>query len=145
MRQYLDTNALVKSLVVEDGTDLMSEVMRSGSFLSTCRVTYPEARSALATARRASRIDDGQHAVLRRALDEDHWPRLSVVEVTEELAQHAGDLAERHALRGFDAVHLAAALAIAGDDMVMVTWDRRLAGAARDEGLRVLPTEPSAV
>jgi len=34
VRHYLDTNALVKSLVVEDGTDLMSEV-RATSLIAT--------------------------------------------------------------------------------------------------------------
>ena len=47
----------------------------------------------------------------------------------------AGDLAETHALRGYDAVHLASALAIADDRTVMVTTDRHLRTAARNVGL----------
>jgi len=46
------------------------------------------------------------------------------------LARAAGELAERHALRGYDAVHLASAIAIEDSDLVMATWDRDLAAAA---------------
>jgi predicted nucleic acid-binding protein len=49
----------------------------------------------------------------------------------------AGELAEARALRGFDAVHLASALQN-GPDTVVVTGDKRLAAAARAEGLVVL-------
>jgi hypothetical protein len=52
-----------------------------------------------------------------------------------DLLRRAGDLAETHALRGYDAVHLASAAAIAHDRTVMVTADRHLRTAARDLGL----------
>jgi len=45
-------------------------------------------------------------AELKRAFDAD-WPRLLTLEVAEPLAKNAGDLAERHRLSGFDALHLA--------------------------------------
>jgi hypothetical protein len=35
-----------------------------------------------------------------------------VLSVTENVARFAGDLAEQHALRGFDAIHLASALLV---------------------------------
>ena len=59
--------------------------------------------------------------------------------MTDEVVRHAGDLAERHALRGYDAVHLASALAAAADDAVLVTWDDDLGRAARAEGLAIVP------
>jgi predicted nucleic acid-binding protein len=62
-----------------------------------------------------------------------------VVEVSPEVAADAGELAESHALRGYDAVHLASALAVLDDELLMVTWDDDLATAARREGLTVAP------
>lgn len=41
-------------------------------------------------------------------------------------------------LRSLDAVHLATALAIGEDDLEFITYDDRLADAARKEGLTVL-------
>jgi uncharacterized protein len=55
------------------------------------------------------------------------------------LARQAGDLAEHYGLRGYDAVHLATALAVDATDLVLVTWDRNLAGAAVQAGIAVAP------
>ena len=55
------------------------------------------------------------------------------------LAHHAGELAERHALRGYDAVHLSTALAVADPDLVMATWDEDLARAAAALGRPAVP------
>lgn len=54
---------------------------------------------------------------------------LDVIGLDAVLARAAGELAERHALRGYDAVHLASAIAIEDPDLVMATWDRDLAAA----------------
>ena len=52
-------------------------------------------------------------------------------------ARAAGRLAQSHGLRGYDAVHLAAAIAIADDDVVFVTGDIDLAEAAMTTGLAI--------
>ncbi len=52
----------------------------------------------------------------------------------------AGELAQTHHLRSYDAVHLAAALAAADRDFVFVATDRDLIAAAAAEGLAVLST-----
>ena len=57
------------------------------------------------------------------------------VEVTENLVRHAGDLAEALALRGYDSVHLAAAVSLDVRNLVFVTGDRRLGSAAESLGL----------
>jgi uncharacterized protein len=89
---------------------------------------YPEARAAAAAAHRGGRIDA---RALRNAAGsiDALCEELDVIGLDAALARAAGDLAERHALRGYDAVHLASALAIEDPDLVMVTWDRDLAAA----------------
>jgi uncharacterized protein len=42
------------------------------------------------------------------------------VKVTQELIQLAGNLAEKHALRGFDAIHLASAVMLMKSGMPVV-------------------------
>ena len=49
-----------------------------------------------------------KHQAALEALDED-WETLDKLEVTEDLVREAGELAEEHAVRGFDAIHLASA------------------------------------
>jgi uncharacterized protein len=58
--------------------------------------------------------------------------------VDEQLAREAGDLAERFALRGYDAVHLASALSLGGP-ITLVTWDADLRNAAAQTGCALAP------
>jgi predicted nucleic acid-binding protein len=62
------------------------------------------------------------------------------VELASRIAFHAGELAVRRALRGYDAVHLASALEAMDAGGVLLTFDRQLASAALAEGLSVAPT-----
>jgi hypothetical protein len=59
---------------------------------------------------------------------------LRALAIDDVLARHAGDLAEKHALRGYEAVHLACALQLRGDDVLLATWDNALKAAARATG-----------
>jgi hypothetical protein len=52
---------------------------------------------------------------------------------------HAGELADRMALRGYDAVHLAAAHTLRNDDHVVVATDLALRNAAAASGLTTAP------
>jgi len=69
-------------------------------------------------------------------LDAD-WQGMTTIDVEWRIAAHAGELAHNHALRGFDAVHLACAerLRASFDDVRFLTYDERLERAAREEGL----------
>lgn len=96
-----------------------------------------ETRAALAAARRAGRIDDDELRSARHGL-EALWTEIDGVDVTEELAQRAGELAEQCALRGYDAIHLASAEAILDEGDAMVVSDTRLAEAAASIGLEAL-------
>jgi predicted nucleic acid-binding protein len=61
--------------------------------------------------------------------------QLDHVEVTAQLAMRAGELAEAVALRGYDALHLAAAQSIADEELVVVAGDLALRTAAGELGL----------
>jgi predicted nucleic acid-binding protein len=97
------------------------------------QLVYPEARAALAAAAREGRIGESTHVSAVARL-EDLYAQLRSVAIDEPLARHAGDLAARHALRGYDAVHLACALQLRGEDVLLATWDKALNTAARATG-----------
>lgn len=61
-----------------------------------------------------------------------------MVGVDVALAREAGDLAEQLGLRGYDAVHLASALAL-GEPATVVTWDDELRRAAAGCGCATAP------
>jgi predicted nucleic acid-binding protein len=140
LRFYIDTSALVKVVVEEPGSDIVAPIALGARPLFTCRIAYPEARAALAAAHRVGRLGPSDLTTARADL-ETAWQRIAIVEVTPALAGEAGDLAERHGLRGFDAMHLAAAVTVSDGKGAVVTWDARLWTAARAVGLSVLPRE----
>jgi uncharacterized protein len=69
----------------------------------------------------------------------EEWSAFGVIEVDQRLAEDAAELATTHGLRSMDALHLAAALTLPQDDLLLATWDRRLRAAAGAEGLALIP------
>lgn len=145
MITYVDTSTLVKLLIDEPGTAEAGMIWDQPEVLAMARVGYVEAHAALGAARRQNRITE---PVLKAALEGLAllWSQLSIVEVDEAVAQDAALLAVEHGLRGYDAIHLAAARAIGAD--VFSSADRRLCGAASASGFHVAnpaeATEPDA-
>ncbi len=133
MNSYFETSAIVKLVVLEDGSDEAGSLWDASDLVITSRLAYPEARAALAAARRAHRLSESGLREGSLAL-EGRFQEIDLIEVTPAIARSAGDLAEEHGLRGYDAVHLASALAIDSQRLVVVTWDRDLAVASHTEG-----------
>jgi predicted nucleic acid-binding protein len=138
---YFETSAFVKLMIDEDGSDHAGILWDASDILVTSRLTYPESRAALAAAHRASRLSARRLRDAKGAL-ETRFQEVDVVEVTDGVVRRAGDLCDSHALRGYDAVHLASALLIDTPDVVLATWDVELAEAARIVGLDVAGIQP---
>jgi predicted nucleic acid-binding protein len=126
---YLDATALVKRYVEEAGSDRVRQVMDASAAWFICRIGFVEAiRGVGVTA---------GHAAARAVREE--WGAFGVVEVDQALVERAAELALTRDLRSLDALHLAAALTLPPDHLLVTTWDRRLHEAAREEGLSVAP------
>lgn len=117
----------------------MSELWDAPIEAAASILCYPEGRAALAAARRGGRLSGSAY---RRALEEFEslQSELLLVGIDEPLAREAGELSERHGLRGYDAVHLASALAL-GADTTFVSWDGDLRHAAARSGCPVAPPD----
>ena len=139
MIAYFDTSAVIPLLIGEPSSATCTRMWNEAARSVSVRLLYPEARAALARAERMGRITKRQHQVAVAEL-ETIITEIDHVEITAQLARNAGDLAQAHQLRGFDAVHLAAAMAALDAELVLVTGDNDLAGAARALGLPVALT-----
>jgi len=135
---YFETSALLKLLLDEEGAEQAATLWESADVVVAGRPAYPEARAALAAAVRARRLSVPGHDTTVSQLQR-RWRQLHIVDLDQSLAEAAGDLAWRHALRGYDAVHLACALAVGRRDALLATWDADLAAAAQEAGLAVFP------
>jgi len=136
---YFDSSALVKLVVQEHGSDEVALLWDGADSVFTARVAHPEVRAALAAAHRGKRLDSQSYGQATNEWFELH-AALRMVEITPRVEHEAGELAEQHALSGFDAVHLASALTIAAAPLVMATWDARLHQACQAEGLATMPS-----
>lgn len=136
MIAYFDTSAIVPLLVAEPGSEVAGRLWDSSDRVVSVRLLYPEARAALAQAARLTRLSARD---LRRAVAEldARLEEIDLVEIDDTLARRAGEQAEVHGLRGYDAVHLAAALRVQDPDVVLVAGDQALLTAAAAEGLAV--------
>jgi predicted nucleic acid-binding protein len=136
---YFDTSAIVPLLIDEPATERCREFWLAAHRLVTTRLARVEARAALAQAERSGRISRAHLRSSSRDLDL-LLNQLEFVEVDDALTRSAGDLAETHALRAYDAVHLAAASEARDPDFVVVAGDQALLAAARSIGLTVTDT-----
>jgi len=141
MTAYLDSSAAVKLFVADEGDreDPWLALSMFGLTL-TNRLTYVETRAALAAARRSGRVSAADFAA---AVDrfEQTWASFLVVELTQDLASDAADVADAYGLRAGDAIQLATVRRTAPEDVTVVAWDTRLRAAAIVCGYACYPPE----
>jgi uncharacterized protein len=126
---YFDTSALIPLLIEEPGSVRAGRIWDLADHVTSVRLIYTEARAALAQAARLERLALADLTMTIEALD-GLYAQLDLVEVDDLLVRRAGDLAQHHALRGYDAIHLAAAERVGHETTVMVAGDRDLCAAA---------------
>jgi hypothetical protein len=131
---YFETSAIVPLLVREPTTDRCTRLWDEATRIVCARLVYPEACATLARAVQMGRFTSAQMVAATAELD-DLIEQIDFLEITANLARDAGRLAQRHGLRGYDAIHLAAGVTISDRDAVFVTGDADLADAARAAGL----------
>lgn len=135
MTLYLDTSSLVKLYVTEPGSDRVRDLVDHATIVATSMIAYPEARAALARRRRERVLRPAAFAAAKRQFEND-WSTYLAMDVTDAVCRAAGELAERHRLRGYDSVHLASFLEVARQagaaDTEFSSFDDRLNRAARN-------------
>ena len=144
MTLYLDTSALAKRYMAEEGSEAVRTIIEEAQAVGTAIITHAELTAALTTAIRTGRVDADVAADVRQDVLGD-WANLQRIQITDGLVVEAGDLAWNHGLRGYDAVQLAAALAwretIANTDerFLFACFDNQLREAARAETVDTWP------
>jgi predicted nucleic acid-binding protein len=132
---YLDTSSLIKLYVEEEGSGLIRELVERAELVATSVVAYAEARAALARQRREGGLTAAGYDRAKADFERD-WPRYLTIEVSEAVYRSAGNLAEKHHLRGFDSLHLASYISLYRDGARQIrfsAFDGTLTRAARKE------------
>lgn len=141
---YLDTSALVKRYVSEIGSSWIIALgdPATGNQMATARLTKAEAAAAFASKLRRGGLTEADYAGVLQDLDHDFAHQYLLVEIDQALVDLAVDLTKRQKLRGYDAVQLAAALALNNvltqaelPPLTFIAADDDLLQSAQSEGL----------
>lgn len=143
---FFDSSALMKRYAREVGSAWVINLFKPSvaSRVYVARITLVEVISALTRRTRSGRL---KPAAMAKSVSRFHRAfdgKFLIVEIGKILVDQAVGLAEKHALRGYDAVQLAAALqmnnsrlAKGGMPLTLISADADLNAAAQAEGLVV--------
>lgn len=136
---YFDTSALVKLYVDEPRAQSARDAAASAQTIATGILTYAEMRAAFAKKRRLGEVNDFDLLRLKADFDGD-WRLFEVIAINEAVVRRAGEFAEIHSLRGFDAVQLSCAdtLRMRFGPITFPCFDAELARAASACGMSLL-------
>lgn len=142
---YLDSSCLVKAYFEEVGTDLVKLAIEKADVLAASMVAEAEVRATMARKKREGLISAQEHLAMKKAFAKD-WTGFFRLKLSEEISGKAGDLAEKHGLRGFDAIHLASCMDMVKDlgrgEARFYCADMKLNVAASKEGFKDLFPSP---
>jgi predicted nucleic acid-binding protein len=130
---YIDSSALLKLAFPEAETAALEADLAGREGLVSSRLTLVECARAL---RRESRRIPLYNL-------EDLMEGVVLMDMTPEIADRAGEL-QPAVLRSLDAIQVATALSVGDQSLDVITYDQRLADAARANGLTVVqPGRPA--
>ena|ERR1051326_8243994 len=109
---FLDSSALVKRYAAETGTAWVTGLIApaAGNLVLVARITGVETVAALARKRKGNLLSQADTTTALATLRKELAGLFVTIEVTAALLTSAADLAEKHVIRGYDAVQLAAAI-----------------------------------
>ena len=134
---YLDASALVKRYVAETGSAGVNALISAASVVGTASISRAEVSSAFAKTVRMRLLSRKEAASALQVFKEE-WESLIRLQLTEVLISSAAALAWDHGLRGYDAVHLAAALFwqdVLGGNVIRVQNSKERITLGRSEGI----------
>lgn len=143
---YFDSSALVKRYVVETGTGWVTALCtpEAGHTINLVRITGAEMIAAFFRRVQVGSLTSADAQTAAAQFRHELRGRYEIIEVTEAVVDTAMRLAETYALRGYDAVQLAAALELQSvrasfnlPTLIFVSADQRLNTVASTEGLPV--------
>ncbi len=140
---YLETSALIKRFVREQGSDTVAKLVGSGEPVATAKIAFAEVYSGLTRRFREGDLSGRAYALVCRQFERD-WAGFLRVDLHDEILTLARDLIRRHPLRALDAIHLASALSLQralGEDVAFTASDARLMRAAAAERLKTFNVE----
>ena len=140
---YLDTSALLKLYIAEEGTDRVIEAAEgvADGRIAILVLTPLEARSAIRRREREGDISSADADLALEKIEGDCSTLFLTQPLSSPVMEEAARLIDRHPLRAYDALQLAGCLVVREampEPVTFVCADARLCEAAANEGLTTL-------
>jgi len=141
MAYFLDASALVKYYVTEPGSTWVRQRIDEEQSVLLAEITVAELAAALGILQRVGRITPRHRQDFWEKFERDCVEQYDLIPVVYDVIYAAALLCARHPLKAYDAVQLAAGLALKGTlakqdiPLVFVSGDDTLIAAAQAEGL----------
>ena len=132
MKLVVDSSALAKRYVLEDGSETIDHLLQKASQLALCTIVVPEIISGLNRWRREKILSPHDYRKIKGQLREDVLDAI-VLQVTPAVISRSVKLLETNVLGATDALHVACALEWQTE--LFATADRRQLKAAKNAGL----------
>ncbi|MBI2370894.1 MAG: type II toxin-antitoxin system VapC family toxin [Deltaproteobacteria bacterium] len=143
MAFFVDSSAAVKYYVTEAGSTWVRQLVDGTALVFLAEITLAEVAAALSILQRLQRLGLRHRREIWERFDRDCTERYHLIPVPYNVVYSAALLCARHPLKAYDAVQLAAGLALRrgldeqGALMTFVSSDDTLLTAAQAEGLTV--------
>lgn len=143
---FCDSSAIVKRYIAETGSVWITAATNpaSGSYVYVAQITLVEVVSAITRREKGKHISTTNADNARSTFEQDYLNEFFKVEISENLIIEAASLAKKYALRGYDAIQLAAALetekeriTLGLSSLILLSADIDLNAAAVSEGLTI--------
>jgi uncharacterized protein len=134
VKVFLDTSALAKRYVAEQGSDKVLAACQQADSLIVSVICLPELISTLSRLVREKKLANAAYRKLKGDAMAD-LADVDICQITPVVLASVVSLLELHPLRAMDALHVACALACEPD--VFVSADHRQLSAARKAGLKI--------
>ena len=132
MKLMVDSSALVKRYVIEDGSEIIDHLLQRASQLALCVILVPEIISGLNRRLREQILSvKGYRKIKQQLLDDVH--DATVLQLTPSVISRSVKLLESNVLRAMDSLHISCAFEWQAD--LFVTSDKRQFLAAKNAGL----------
>ena len=136
---YLDSSALVKRYIAEEGSEQVNGWIHTADAVVTGLITRVEVAAAITRAQRMGILQPDETTLALR-LFRSEWESLQRLPINENTVVRADYLACEHNLRGYEALQLSCALIwqeALGIAIILASFDGQLIQAAREVGIGI--------
>lgn len=140
---YFDTSALLKRYVDEAGSLTVRTMLGDTEPGAVSKIAYAEVYGALIRRYRARAFSRSAYSRFCREFERE-WAGYLRIDLSDDVLSLARGVIQKHALRGFEGIHLSSALFLKrslAEETLFVAADEQLLKAARSERLRTLNPE----